>query len=83
MSQTETGELKSPESAGTTTKSKILQALESKDLNVQFTDALDNEMVLNMGPQHPGGDRGRLKAPTEQGAGLAARDVLPGGLGDI
>ncbi len=53
MSQTETGELKSPESAGTTTKSKILQALESKDLNVQFTDALDNEMVLNMGPQHP------------------------------
>ncbi|MBK6876281.1 MAG: NADH dehydrogenase (quinone) subunit D [Ignavibacteria bacterium] len=53
MSQTETGELKSTETAGTNTKSKILQALESKDLNVQFTDALDNEMVLNMGPQHP------------------------------
>ncbi|MFZ1320922.1 MAG: NADH dehydrogenase (quinone) subunit D [Ignavibacteria bacterium] len=34
-------------------KSKILEALESEDLSVQFSDALDNEMVLNMGPQHP------------------------------
>lgn len=44
---TQEGETLSP------VKSKILQALESKDLNVQFRDALDNEMVLNMGPQHP------------------------------
>ncbi|MBK9331558.1 MAG: NADH dehydrogenase (quinone) subunit D [Ignavibacteria bacterium] len=36
-----------------TKKSKILEALESEDLSIQFTDALDNEMVLNMGPQHP------------------------------
>jgi NADH-quinone oxidoreductase subunit D len=34
-------------------KSKILEALETKDLTVTFTDALDNEMVLNMGPSHP------------------------------
>jgi len=34
-------------------KTKILQALESEDLSVTFSDALDNEMVLNMGPQHP------------------------------
>lgn len=34
-------------------KSKILEALETEDLSVQFNDALDNEMVLNMGPQHP------------------------------
>jgi NADH-quinone oxidoreductase subunit D len=34
-------------------KTKILEALESKDLSVSFDDALDNEMVLNMGPQHP------------------------------
>jgi len=34
-------------------KSKILRALESNDLSVQFSDSLDNEMVLNMGPQHP------------------------------
>ncbi|MDZ4712545.1 MAG: NADH dehydrogenase (quinone) subunit D [bacterium] len=34
-------------------KTKILQALETEDLSVQFTDSLDNEMVLNMGPQHP------------------------------
>ncbi len=52
MSHTETGLVKSDEPV-TEIKSKILQALESKDLNVQFTDALDNEMVLNMGPQHP------------------------------
>lgn len=34
-------------------KSKILRALESNDLSVQFSDSLDNEMILNMGPQHP------------------------------
>ncbi|MFA7360084.1 MAG: NADH dehydrogenase (quinone) subunit D [Candidatus Kapaibacterium sp.] len=34
-------------------KSKILSALESSDLSVEFDDALENEMVLNMGPQHP------------------------------
>ena len=34
-------------------KTKILEALESEDLSVSFSDSLDNEMVLNMGPQHP------------------------------
>ena len=34
-------------------KSKILDALESSDLSIEFDDVLDNEMVLNMGPQHP------------------------------
>ncbi|MDQ3020716.1 MAG: NADH dehydrogenase (quinone) subunit D [Bacteroidota bacterium] len=34
-------------------KTKILEALESEDLSVSFDDALDNAMVLNMGPQHP------------------------------
>jgi len=34
-------------------KSKILKALESTDMSVEFDDALENEMVLNMGPQHP------------------------------
>lgn len=34
-------------------KSKILQALEDKDTSVQFTDPLENEMIINMGPQHP------------------------------
>lgn len=34
-------------------KSKILEALENENLSVSFNDALDNEMVLNMGPQHP------------------------------
>lgn len=33
--------------------SKILETLQSDDLNISFTDSLDNEMVLNMGPQHP------------------------------
>ncbi|MEZ4823503.1 MAG: hypothetical protein R2942_14315 [Ignavibacteria bacterium] len=27
--------------------------LETEDSSVSFSDALDNEMVLNMGPQHP------------------------------
>jgi NADH-quinone oxidoreductase subunit D len=35
------------------TRSKILEALESQDVSVYFDDPLDNEMVLNMGPQHP------------------------------
>jgi len=34
-------------------KTKILKALESENLSITFDDALDNEMVLNMGPQHP------------------------------
>nr|HMS64805.1 NADH-quinone oxidoreductase subunit D [Ignavibacteria bacterium] len=34
-------------------KTKIIKALESEDLSVSFIDALDNEMILNMGPQHP------------------------------
>lgn len=36
-----------------TKKSQILKALETDDLSIQFTDPLDNEMILNMGPQHP------------------------------
>ena len=31
---------------------KILAALENKNTSVYFNDALDNEMILNMGPQH-------------------------------
>ncbi len=34
-------------------KSKILAALEDQDTTVILDDALENEMVLNMGPQHP------------------------------
>lgn len=34
-------------------KQKILQALENQDTSVTFDDPLENEMVLNMGPQHP------------------------------
>ena len=34
-------------------KMKILRALESQDSTVTFDDPLENEMVLNMGPQHP------------------------------
>lgn len=34
-------------------RSKILDALETADLSVTFPDSLDNEMILNMGPQHP------------------------------
>jgi NADH-quinone oxidoreductase subunit D len=34
-------------------RTKILEALESEDMSVTFSDTLDNEMVLNMGPQHP------------------------------
>jgi len=34
-------------------KSKILQALEDQNTSVSFDDPLENEMILNMGPQHP------------------------------
>jgi NADH-quinone oxidoreductase subunit D len=34
-------------------KSQILAALEDQDTTVSITDPLENEMVLNMGPQHP------------------------------
>jgi len=34
-------------------RTKILEALESEDLYVIYSDTLENEMVLNMGPQHP------------------------------
>jgi NADH-quinone oxidoreductase subunit D len=36
-----------------TKKSQILAALEDQDTTVVLDDALENEMVLNMGPQHP------------------------------
>ncbi len=32
---------------------KILRALENQDTTITFEDALDSDMVLNMGPQHP------------------------------
>lgn len=32
---------------------KIIQALLDADTNITVEDALDNEMILNMGPQHP------------------------------
>lgn len=32
---------------------KIIQALLEADTNITVEDALDNEMILNMGPQHP------------------------------
>ncbi|OGU25604.1 MAG: NADH dehydrogenase (quinone) subunit D [Ignavibacteria bacterium GWA2_54_16] len=34
-------------------KSRILQALEDQHTSVSFEDALENDMILNMGPQHP------------------------------
>jgi len=34
-------------------KLRILHALESQDTTVTFDDPLENEMILNMGPQHP------------------------------
>jgi NADH-quinone oxidoreductase subunit D len=33
--------------------STILQALETDDIKAYFDDALENQMVLNMGPSHP------------------------------
>lgn len=32
---------------------KIVQALLGEDTNITIEDALENEMILNMGPQHP------------------------------
>jgi NADH-quinone oxidoreductase subunit D len=34
-------------------QSKILRALETEDVRAYFDDALENQLVLNMGPQHP------------------------------
>src|SRR3990172_13330025 len=34
-------------------RSKILKALEDEDTSVRVEDALESDMVLNMGPQHP------------------------------
>jgi len=34
-------------------KSQILAALEDQDTTVEIDDPLENEMILNMGPQHP------------------------------
>ncbi len=34
-------------------KTKILEALENEHVSITFDDPLENEMVLNMGPQHP------------------------------
>jgi NADH-quinone oxidoreductase subunit D len=34
-------------------QSNILQALETEDVKAYFEDALENQLVLNMGPQHP------------------------------
>jgi NADH-quinone oxidoreductase subunit D len=33
--------------------SRILEALETADVRAYFDDALENQLVLNMGPQHP------------------------------
>ncbi len=34
-------------------RSKILEALETEDVKAYFDDAMENQLVLNMGPQHP------------------------------
>ena len=34
-------------------RTKILQALEDQNTSLSFTDPLENDMILNMGPQHP------------------------------
>lgn len=34
-------------------RNKILKALENQHTMVTFDDSLDNQMILNMGPQHP------------------------------
>jgi NADH-quinone oxidoreductase subunit D len=42
-----------PRSEDVSRKSRILQALEDQNTSVSFEDALENDMILNMGPQHP------------------------------
>lgn len=37
----------------TARKSKILQALEDQNTSLSFADPLENDLILNMGPQHP------------------------------
>lgn len=37
----------------TVRQNKIMKELMDKDTTVMFEDPLDNEMILNMGPQHP------------------------------
>lgn len=34
-------------------KTKILEALENEHVSITFDDPLENDMILNMGPQHP------------------------------
>jgi NADH-quinone oxidoreductase subunit D len=34
-------------------RTKILQALEDQNTSLSFTDPLENDLILNMGPQHP------------------------------
>lgn len=34
-------------------RSRILQALEDQNTSISFDDPLENDMILNMGPQHP------------------------------
>lgn len=34
-------------------QAKILQSLETDDVRTYFDDAMENQLVLNMGPQHP------------------------------
>jgi len=42
-----------PRGEETPRKTKILQALEDQNTSVSFEDPLENDMILNMGPQHP------------------------------
>ena len=42
-----------PKSEQSGRKSRILEALENEHVSVTFNDPLENEMVLNIGPQHP------------------------------
>jgi NADH-quinone oxidoreductase subunit D len=42
-----------PKTEEVSRKSKILQALEDQNTSVTFEDPLENDMILNMGPQHP------------------------------
>jgi NADH-quinone oxidoreductase subunit D len=47
-------EIKEPKSqTGPNKYTKILTALENDDVRAYFDDALENQLVLNMGPQHP------------------------------